>query len=148
MAPPWPTRQDLDGELDRELAADERELAAAAAAAPLSHAAAAFVPAAQAPLADRLHRAIRQIPGVHAVKKLVVTDIDSDGSARRAEVVILSTRTHMLSVSNLAGGVSGAGGCGGAASTDQQSTGALRAEVRCALAGFGVRSDWAIVEVE
>lgn len=97
---------------------------------------------------DRLHRAICQVPGVHAVKKLVVTDLDFDGSARRAEVVILSTRTHMLSVSNLGGGVSGAGGRGGAASTDQQATGALRAEVRRALAGCGVRSAWATVEVE
>lgn len=100
---------------------------------------------------DKLHSAIRRIPGVHNIKKLVVTDLDFDSSARRAEVIILSTRTHMILASRNAsggnGGVDSYGGRHGAAGADSSSLGNLRLEVRRALADIGVRPAWATVEV-
>ena len=81
----------------------------------------------------------------HAVKKLIVTDLDFDGSARRAEVVVRSSHTHALSV---AGGGGDSGGGPVAAVGGARETGGIRAGVRRALGECGVRPEWATVEVE
>ena len=66
------------------------------------------------------------------VKKCIVTDLDFDSQKRRAEVIVVSTR---------------------ASDTDKKDgtaddSGYLNAQVRYALARFGVREAWATVEVE
>ena len=91
---------------------------------------------------DRLLDEIRRTPGVHSVDRLVVTDLDFDGTARRAEVVVVGN-----SATN-SGGERGSGAAAGDRDVRVRvGTGDLRAGVRRALARFGVRPEWATVEV-
>lgn len=78
----------------------------------------------------KLLESIQQIPGVHEVKKCVVTDLDFDSQKRRAEVIVVSIRASDRNVGATDG------------------PGRLIAQVRHTLARFGVREAWATVEVE
>ena len=71
---------------------------------------------------------------MHAVKKCVVTDLDFDSRRRRAEVIVVGIRASDSS--------------GGRHRGTAEDSGYLIAQVRRALAGYGVREAWATVEVE